>query len=228
MKSKLIFIFIFFCFNKSNSQPLSIVKIGFYPVYREIPIVLDSIGYMPGNRETIKFETLKFYISNIQFMDNDKIVFAEKNSYHLVDASNENSKLIQINFLPQNSYNEIRFNLGIDSVTNVAGVLGGDLDPTKGMYWTWQSGYVNLKLEGKSNVNNKDFQFQFHLGGYQFPFNSMQTIRVKSDKKDLIKIYFDLKKFFDAVDLSANHHVMSPNTEAMELSSLAAKCFYTK
>jgi hypothetical protein len=35
-------------------------------------------------------------------------------------------------------YDQIQFQLGIDSLTNVSGAMGGDLDPTKGMYWTWQ------------------------------------------------------------------------------------------
>ena len=72
-------------------------------------------------------------------------------------------------------FDAIQFNLGIDSLTNVSGALGGDLDPTKGMYWTWQNGYVNFKLQGTSDLcNNPKNEFEFHLGGYLKPFNNYE------------------------------------------------------
>ena len=39
--------------------------------------------------------------------------------------------------------------LGVDSVLNYNGVHEGALDPINGMYWTWQTGYIHCKLEGK-------------------------------------------------------------------------------
>jgi len=38
----------------------------------------------------------------------------------------------------------------VDSLANVSGAMSNDLDATKGMYWSWQSGFINLKIEGKS------------------------------------------------------------------------------
>ena len=77
-------------------------------------------------------------------------------------------------------HDKIKFNLGIDSLTNVSGVMGGDLDPTKGMYWTWQSGYINFKMEGSSAVcPTRNHEFQFHIGGYQDPFYAMQTLELE-------------------------------------------------
>ena len=69
--------------------------------------------------------------------------------------------------IPSNiPFSKLKFQLGIDSLTNVSGAMGGDLDPTKGMYWTWQSGYINMKIEGKSNsckTRKNQFQFQWQL-----------------------------------------------------------------
>ena len=59
--------------------------------------------------------------------------------------------------------------------------MGGDLDPTKGMYWAWQSGYINFKMEGScSQCLATKNNFEFHLGGYQQPFYAMQTIELNT------------------------------------------------
>jgi hypothetical protein len=44
----------------------------------------------------------------------------------------------------------IRFLLGVDSARNVSGIQTGALDPARGMFWTWNSGYVMAKIEGSS------------------------------------------------------------------------------
>lgn len=116
--------------------------------------------------------------------------------------------------------------MGIDSLTNVSGALGGDLDPTKGMYWTWQSGYINFKLEGKSQYcNTRNNEFQFHLGGYLQPFYCLQSLKMKVNNSQEINIVLDVKKIIDAIDLKSLNHVMSPGKDAMTLSIIAANSF---
>ena len=65
-------------------------------------------------------------------------------------------------------YNRISFTIGVDSARNVSGAQTGALDPLNGMFWTWNSGYVMAKLEGKSSVsslvNNK---MEYHIGGFR-------------------------------------------------------------
>ena len=91
-------------------------------------------------------------------------------------------------------FNTIAFNLGIDSITNVSGAQGGDLDPTKGMYWAWQSGFINIKLQGTSNsCPPPKNEFEFHLGGYQYPFNSLQTIILKTGNEKKLRYFLILK-----------------------------------
>ena len=66
--------------------------------------------------------------------------------------------------------------------SNVAGAIGGTLDPINGMYWAWNSGYVNFKIEGTSTLSNaRKNAFKFHLGGYQHPYNSYRAVLIKID-----------------------------------------------
>ena len=116
--------------------------------------------------------------------------------------------------------------MGIDSLTNVSGAIGGDLDPTKGMYWTWQSGYINLKLEGKSNLcpsSKKDFQF--HLGGYQAPFNGLQQVSFPSQKEQKIELKVNLLTFLQNINVAKESHIMSPNQAAVLMAQQWAKAF---
>lgn len=178
---------------------------------------------------SVKFETLKFYISNLQFLQDDKFVWKETNSFHLYDFGDSLHQIIQLKVSKGLKFNQVSFNLGIDSLTNVSGAFGGDLDPTKGMYWTWQSGYINFKLEGTSSMcSNPKKEFQFHLGGYQAPFNTLQSVCLKVNSKQKININLDVLQLMKSIDLSKQDHLMSPNKEAVLLSQSLVKCFSIK
>lgn len=185
----------------------------------------DSV-YVLNEISTIKFETIKFYISNVQLLYNGKLVWSESNSFHLYDVADSLSEMIQLKRLNGFKFNQIRFDLGVDSLTNVSGAMGGDLDPTKGMYWTWQSGYINFKMEGSSNIcTNAKKEFQFHLGGYQAPFNTLQTVCLNVNSNEKIEIEFDVKQFLKGIELSKQDHLMSPGKDAVLLSQALVKCF---
>ncbi len=190
-------------------------------------MLTDSVYFM-DDKSPIKFETLKFYISGVQLFMNTELVWREKESFHLCGTDSDNKK-IHLSIPASLEFTRLTFNLGIDSLTNVSGALGGDLDPTKGMYWTWQSGYINFKLEGKSEkCKDPKKEFQFHLGGYSGPNKSLQTISLNSVYKKEIEIKVDLKQFVNSIDLSKQHHIMSLGQAAVILSQAAAKCFSTQ
>lgn len=210
--------------------------------YQILPFVGDSIlqlgntYYIDTKRDSFQIETLKFYISGIELWQ-DTIVgtghdlslrWNEKNSYHLIDVSSPRTCSFFLTLPSKLSFNHIKFNLGIDSLTNVSGVLGGDLDPTKGMYWTWQSGYINFKLEGKSNLcPSRNHEFEFHLGGYQAPFYALQKVMLPLSVKpsNSIDIKLDIEKIIQTIDLSQQNHIMSPSKEAVQMANKVANAF---
>lgn len=185
-----------------------------------------EIKLVASDSSIVTISKLKCYLSSFEFYMNDQLVFKEKNSYHLVDLFD--SKTIDLS-LPKNvKYNIIKFAVGIDSLTSVMGAFGGDLDPTNGMYWTWQSGYINVMIEGKcSQCNTRINEFTLHLGGYQYPNNAYQEISLPvSSNKSSINIAFDLTKWISLIDLSSTPSVMSPSRNAVQLSFLFSQCFH--
>lgn len=177
--------------------------------------------------ERIVLEALRFYISGIGLLQNDSLVWKESNSYHLYDL--EEAKGMRLPVPSSVTYNRIRFYIGIDSLTNVSGAMGGELDPVKGMYWTWQSGYINFKAEGRSSAStHPKKEFQLHLGGYENPHNALRQITLSIHPQSDIDVYFDLPQFLQAAELAKRSHIMSPGPEAVKLSVMAAQCFKTK
>ena len=220
--------FIFYLTNLS-AQSLKKITVAFHPMFGMHELNFNDSYFPLNSKDSIQIETLKFYISDIELIENNNVVWHQENSFHLIDIENLNTKSFEINIPSEISYTRIRFNLGIDSITNISGALGGDLDPTKGMYWTWQSGYINLKFEGKSNrCNNPKNEFQFHLGGYQYPYNCLQKINLAIENKTQIIIEMDLLKFAEKTELSKQHHIMSPSDDAVRLSQLFSTIFKVK
>lgn len=181
--------------------------------------------YVSLSKDTLQINTFRFYISNLKFILQDKSEILEENSYHLIDFEDLNSQIISI---PKKSNLEIKkivFSLGIDSTASVSGALSGDLDPTKGMYWAWQSGYINFKIEGKSSsCTTRNSEFQFHVGGYLKPNYAIKTIELET-KNSNFEINVDLSKLFNQIKLSEINSVMIPGSKAMDIADKAKSMF---
>jgi hypothetical protein len=176
----------------------------------------------------IKIENLKFYISNLALYQKNKLVYKDSVLARLIDL--ENRECLNLKFDKTKKFDRIVFNLGIDSLTNVSGALGGDLDPTKGMYWTWQSGYINFKLEGTDpRCKSRNNRFQYHLGGYAYPFATLQQVDLKTIKKVYkSQIIIPFEKFLKAAKPEKKSEIMSPCKDAVELSKLLGDLFEIK
>lgn len=223
MKKPIIFILLFILkLNGITAQ----VNVYFNPMFVGNKLELNKQYFIVNSTNSIQIETLKFYISNMEFYNTEQLVFKEKNSFHLIDAEDSTTFNLMINLEPNINFNQIKFNIGIDSITNYGGAMGGDLDPTKGMYWTWQNGYINFKIEGKSNLSiAKSNDFLFHLGGYQNAFSTLQTIQLPVQNSQVIPINMAIDKWINEIDLAKQNHIMSPSKEAVILSNKLSTIF---
>ena len=216
---RIILVF-FCCIFSSNIFAQKNIVITIQHVWNEKKLVLNE-NYISQKKDTISIQILKYYISTIQFLKNNKIVWSEINSFHLIDEENEISKQINLAKMPTNiNFDAIQFNVGIDSATNYAGVQDGDLDPSKGMYWTWQNGYINFKTEGKSNeCKTRNNTFQFHIGGYENGFATAQKIKINASKNKPFEIKIDLEKLLSEINLSTQNKIMQPCKEAVDIAN---------
>jgi hypothetical protein len=176
--------------------------------------------YNPATHDSISFETFKFYISNIQFWQNGKAIAGFAKQHPLIDAEDSASQTVTLNVKKSIAFNQLTFDVGIDSTTNASGAMGGDLDPTNGMYWTWQSGYINFKLEGTGLV-----PFKFHIGGYKYPYNTLSHISLATPNSQQIRINVAIDELLRQLDLKTTTEVMSPNQKALDIAHLYPTLF---
>ena len=115
----------------------------------------------------------------------------------------------------------VRLMLGVDSLTNASGVHCCALDPANGMYWSWQSGYIQFKLEGKDKSGQA---LNLHLGGFSHAHMSSYTIDIPivrlvtlipilppEKRVQNLMIQLDLSAFLAEVQTNKEYSLMSPN-----------------
>lgn len=201
--------------------------------FSETPLVLGAYLYHSAHQDSMYIDACKFYISAVELKQKGKVRFTEINSFHLVDAEIENSRTIVIHDVPFGDYDAICFNIGTDSLTNVSGAMGGDLDPTLGMYWAWNSGFINCKIEGRSNLcNTFHHTFEFHLGGYMPPHQTVRRLQLPVEHLHVVDgctapliVTTDLSTFFDHIHLEKTNKVMIPSKVAAQLADYFVETF---
>jgi len=148
-------------------------------------------------------DKFKFYVSHISVVTADHREHPLDDACHLVDAADSASSAITI---PADGLRGLRmvslhFLLGVDSTKNVSGAQAGDLDPLKGMFWTWNTGYVDAELEGKSDSSHAPVHFlSWHVGGFRQRQNAARGIALSLEGTPvdrIIVIDADILKWFD-------------------------------
>ena len=211
-----------------GTSPYKTVKMQFKPVFNQKTLVLDDKRYVTAASDTVVLSTFRFYISTIQCVFEDDSVYAEPNSYHLIDVEKEESLTFDLKNVPVKKLRFLNFTIGVDSLANVSGAQSGDLDPIKGMYWAWNTGYINAKIEGKSSsCKTLKNVFEFHIGGYLSPFNTMRKVQlqIKNVESDVLNIETDAHKWFSNIKLSETNSVLLPNKMAMTVADNYAQMF---
>ncbi len=144
---------------------------------------LDST-YKNELGQAFTIANFKYYIGNICLKKIDGKNYTTQD-YFLINEHDDDSKQITLNDVPEGNYTAIEFIIGVDSLHNCSGLQKGALDPTNGMFWAWNTGYVFLKLDGQSPSSKSAGNiFEYHIGGYKKPINSIRkiTLNFNSDK----------------------------------------------
>lgn len=194
----------------------------FVPMYKGQDVELTK-NYAVIDSNWIYFSNCRFYLSNFAFYYQDQLIQTEKAIY-LLDLENPTSLILDFKLF---KFDKITFSIGIDSITNVSGVLEGVLDPINGMYWAWNSGYINFKLEGKTSLStNPDKSFEYHLGGYLPPYSTIQSVDISwLDFNSNRKIELELATFLENVDLATKNSLMIPGKDAAMISKILPTLF---
>lgn len=195
-------------------------------------------SYFNPFNEEIRVTAFKFYLHGFKFTHTGSGKSTNiEDQYYLVDLLSENSQNITLN-VPSGNYDKLSFIIGVDSIYNVSGAQEGVLDPGKGMFWTWNSGYIMAKLEGSSPASSvAQNAFEYHIGGFKDASNVVKEVEIPlpgsliHDQERTISIGADVNKWFAGthdIRISETPVVIMPGPKAVEVAENYYRMFTVK
>lgn len=209
------------------AEPL---RLRFRPTFDGQPLVLETQPYTTRQEEKVVITAFRFYVSAVAVEFTDGTRYQEPNSYHLLDAEEVETLTFDLPEAPAKPLRRLTFCVGVDSAASTAGALGGALDPAKGMYWAWQSGYINAKLEGRSPASpDPKHGFEFHIGGYQAPYRTRRAVALpvgeeRGTARELV-IAADAGQWFANTRVAATPSIVQPGAAAAQMADVVAQMF---
>jgi hypothetical protein len=164
---------------------------------------LDSATYKNELGQAYTVSKFKYYVGNIHLKKSDGTEYVS-DKYYLINEEEATSKQVTLSNVPEGNYTSISFILGVDSLHNCSGAQTDALDPVNAMFWAWNTGYIFVKMEGRSPVSTQPGHLlEFHIGGYMQPNNCIRTIDLPikkgmqvSSKAAVLNIKADVSQLF--------------------------------
>ncbi|MEN9638177.1 MAG: hypothetical protein RLZZ262_45 [Bacteroidota bacterium] len=196
------YLFVVLLFGFSATMRADSLHFVFRPLVNGAPLLLNQP--MRLNEMSVEWQTIRLYVGGFS-TSNDAL-----ETYYLLGTGDEVNHFDIKLPLKVRQGDHVNYCVGVDSTTQVAGAMRGDLDPQHGMYWAWQSGYISIKLEGKSTTADGKVQnFVYHLGGYREGVCAHELFGVV-DENDQIVFAPDLGQWFADIYHENVLHLMSP------------------
>jgi hypothetical protein len=216
---------IFICFISLKFFGQDDVSLYFIPKWQGKTIRGDSVFSIGNSGDSLRITAFRFYVYNIQFESENKVVWSSGNEHFLIDVFEIEGAKIPTKLSEQAKVDFLSFTIGVDSTLQTTGAHSGMLDPIHGMYWAWQSGYIAWKLEAELVRSAQSKKIQWHVGGFRAPYRAQRTVRLKlTEQLYPIKCGIQLDELLSDMERFPAE-VMSPNNSAMLLADRFQTCF---
>lgn len=199
---------------------------------------LGTGSYRNASGESFTPSAFNYFVSNIKLTraDGREYVVPQDSSYFLIRENVPTTQTVSLKNIPAGDYTSVSFLIGVDSLRSTmdigqrTGVLdpAGDHTSANGMYWSWNSGYIFMKLEGTSTSAPTDATgnrtFRYHVGFFggrdTRTINNLKTVTiafgndvasVKLNQVPTVMVQTDVLKLFDGpatVSIARNPEVM--------------------
>lgn len=176
------------------------------------PLTYGSVAW-PTIHNNIGVNNLTYYLSAFEFQKQDG-EWVKLDNYALITAHEKSTDTVFLGSLPEGTYQAVRFYLGVDSMANHADPALWPNEHPLGlmraapMHWSWNTGYIFLKLEGRYRTNNPlDGFYSYHMGRddlitpYRFTGLQLQG----GSNKQFLRLKFDIANFFN----TPHAHILS-------------------
>jgi hypothetical protein len=213
--------------DNNNPKDSTVVIVEFKAKMNGENLVIKTGEYLNISGYKIKFETLRFYLSNLKLVkdDNSEVLLKDVSFLDFVNNHNNDAdKGEQIIITTDaGSFKSVKFGVVVDpSLNNSDPSVYPETHPLSiytGEHWSWNTGYIFFKLEGRYDtlgVNpNLAPIFLFHLGTNPLYLEKVLSKNITVVKEDTtrIKIILNAEKLFfsanDTIDLKTDHNTQS-------------------
>jgi hypothetical protein len=186
--------------------PTGSIEIELVHMWGNQPLTSNSTWLLDATGDSLNISDIKGLISNFQLSNyvQDKVQFDQVVYFKLSDP--QSNKFVLKN-IPDNSYTQLSFYLGLDSTTNHSDITiypknhplsvyraGGE------MHWNWADGFIFSSVQGNYRDKNQTKGFSYHIGMDQnlvrssviFPdFHITGNARVVQIKVDWLEMLHD-------------------------------------
>ena len=169
------------------------------------PCSLDATRYQTKQGQPFTLSTVKYYVGHLTLegANQTRHILTD---HVLIDAEDSPSGRVALLDVPDGTYTGLTFMVGVDSIHNTGGPLEGALDPLNGMYWTWATGFIFVKVEGVSPISAQPkHRLEYHLGGFSHPHQNTRWVTLRFKRPLVIgaqdasvDITFDVGTWLDA------------------------------
>jgi hypothetical protein len=210
-------------------KPANIITIQFRHKVGDRELQLLSESYTIPFGEPITITRFKYYVSHVSITGAGQTEKELSPKTFLIDEAVPGSKTLTFT-TEITTPKTLSFVIGVDSALNVSGVQTGSLDPLNGMFWTWNSGYIFAKLEGKSDSSKAPaHSLQYDVGGFRSNNNAIRKVQLTlpaASTKYVIDA--DLLKWFSGkhtIKVAQSPLCHQPGALAMKLADNYANMF---
>lgn len=195
--------------------------------------------YSTSDNWNYNIQLSQFYVSNISLwqdaIGSEKLVLDDV--YLLVKPD---QMMYELGVIPPGQYYGIDFSVGIaDSATNHAdpSAASGVLAPqTPSMHWSWNSGYIFVKIEGqyadstdKAGTPMHDFAYHVGMDNLLRNVSLGHEFTVQENTSNELMIMVNHAAVFETIDFSQDTltHTMNNMPLAMEVANNLVNAFST-
>jgi hypothetical protein len=192
------------------------VEVNFRAAWGDQPFAIGTTYSDPDNRPML-VETFKAYLSDVSLIKTDGTPVLIED----IDLVNFNNGATYSQTIPNGEYIGIRFGIGVPAELNT----GQDpaqypsshplsVEASESMFWTWNSGYIFSKFEGKvaldNDPNNMIHPYAFHIGTDNFYLDiELAHSFTVAGNTTAVDVVFDASSFLtgadDTIDLATDN-----------------------
>jgi hypothetical protein len=192
------------------------VEVNFRAEWDDQPFAIGTTYADPDNRPML-VETFKAYISDVYAVKADGTPVLIED----IDLVNFNNGATFTHTLPNGEYSSIRFGIGVPADLNTGQDPAQDpsshplsVEASESMFWTWNSGYIFSKFEGKvaldNDPNNMIHPYAFHIGTDNFYLDiELAHSFTVAGNTTAVDVVFDASSFLtgadDTIDLATDN-----------------------